>query len=134
MASAVAIAAPGCCLRFGSLDFIANQDGEFGLRAKTPTLQAIRFGSLDFITDGVGGLRRQTDEEEAASRNAALSPSPALFPCAPCIAMVSTCPEDGAFTSCSEDEAEQPERLCCMAQVEAEGIPQPNADAAANHA
>jgi hypothetical protein len=57
MASAFAIATPGCYLRFGSLEFVANQDGEFDLRTATPALQPIRFGSLDFITDGTGNLR-----------------------------------------------------------------------------
>jgi hypothetical protein len=39
--------------------------------------------------------------------------------------------ENGAFTSCSEDEEEQPECQCCMAQVGAD--PPHGAAAAADH-
>jgi hypothetical protein len=66
IAPAPAMITPGCSLCFGSLEFIADRNGEFGLRTTVAPFQAIRIGSLEFIADDAGGLHRVADEEVTA--------------------------------------------------------------------
>jgi hypothetical protein len=58
MAPTTAMITLGCSLRLGSLEFVANRNGEFGLQTTVAPLQAIRFGSLDFAVDDTGSQRR----------------------------------------------------------------------------
>jgi hypothetical protein len=63
MAPTIAMVTPVCNLCLGGLEFIADQNGEFGLRTTVAPLQAVRFGSLDFIANGTRSLHRLTNEE-----------------------------------------------------------------------
>jgi hypothetical protein len=120
MAPTTTMAAPGCYLHFGSLEFVTDQSGKFGLRTTIASLQAICFGSLNFSTNNTDILCRLTGKEAAApTATTSLSPLGA-FPCPRYIAVADTYPEDGAFNSFSKDEGYQSERHCCMSQTGAD--------------
>jgi hypothetical protein len=106
MAPAIPMVAPGCCFCFGSLEFVANHNGELGLRTATTSLQAIRFGSLHFVADDTSSMHLLTDEEVAAPVDDIPLSFPGLLPRAHYVAMADVYPEDGVFTSRSEDEEE----------------------------